>query len=103
MKYEPPRGHHMTPGEPRELVVDENLLDQLIDLTDGPGEMAHRGIHHMLRQLRAMGYGHRHLWSVRLFNGDSDADLDPSYAAHLDRLDSGLPSSWPPVGADDDS
>jgi len=78
----------------RTLVLDQELLDDMIELTDGPGEMAHRAIHHLLRQLRSMGYAHRDVWSIRLFNGDSDADLDPDYAEHLDRLNSGLVSEW---------
>jgi hypothetical protein len=84
----------MSDNDVRTLVLDQNLLDSMIELTDGGGEMAHRAIHHLLRQLRTMGYAHRDVWSIRLFNGDSDADLDPSYAEHLDRLNSGLPSDW---------
>ena len=79
---------------PREFVVEEKLLDHAIAITDVDGEMAHKAVHHLLRQLRTMGLCHRDLWSIRLFNGDSDADLDPDYAEHLDRLNSGLPSTW---------
>ncbi len=81
---------------PKEFVLEEKLIDHAIAITDVDGEMAHKSIHHLLRQLRSMGLCHRDLWSVRLFSGDSDADLDPAYAEHLDRLNSGLPSSWEP-------
>lgn len=80
--------------DPREFVVEERYLDELIELTDVTGPMAHKGIYHLLSQLRSMGLAHRDVWSIRLFNGDSDADLDPAYAEHLDRLNSGLPSDW---------
>lgn len=86
----------------RTLVLEEELLDTLVELTDAPGEMPHRAIHHLLRQLRSMGHSHRDNWSIRLFNGDSDADLDPAYAEHLDRLNSGLPSEWPPIPSDEE-
>ena len=78
----------------REFVIDERLLNSLVEDTDVTGGMAHKSIHHFLKELRNMGLAHRDLWSVRLFNGDSDADLDPDYAEHLDRLNSGLPSTW---------
>ena len=80
--------------DPREFVVEERYLDELIELTDVSGDMAHKGIYHLLSQIRSMGLAHRDVWSIRLFSGDSDADLDPAYAEHLDRLNCGLPSQW---------
>ena len=80
--------------DPREFVVEERYLDELIELTDVSGAMAHKGIYHLLSQIRSMGLAHRDVWSIRLFSGDSDADLDPAYAEHLDRLNCGLPSQW---------
>lgn len=79
---------------PREFVLDEKLLDEAIALTDVDGEMAHKAIHHLLRQLLTMGLAHRDHWFVRLFNGDSDAEIDPDYAEHLDRRNCGLVSEW---------
>lgn len=64
--------------------IDEKMLEQYIELCSTEGEINHRGIYHMLKQLAMMGYLWRTNWRVLLFNGNHEAEVSEEYSKYLD-------------------
>ncbi|HIB00928.1 MAG TPA: hypothetical protein EYO31_03320 [Phycisphaerales bacterium] len=78
-----------------ELRVEERLIEEAIELVEPGGEQESRLLYHLLVQLREMGYRHRAIYRVVLFNEDADADFNEDYAAYLDKRACREDATWP--------
>jgi hypothetical protein len=77
-----------------EFVVDEEVLQSFVDMTDVTGEIPHKGIHHILLSMLQMGFMFRDTHQVILTNGDLEAGLDDDYNNYLDKRARGVPAEF---------
>lgn len=77
-----------------ELKIDEGTLNRYLEMTDFEGELHHRGLNALLKDIAMLGYLHRDEHKIILMNSDStppvDAEYDEDYQKYLDRKASGI-------------
>jgi len=77
-----------------EMKIDEGTLNLYLEMTDYGGELHHRGLNALLRDIALLGYLHREEHKIILMNGDStppvDSEYDEDYQKYLDRKASGI-------------
>ncbi len=79
-----------------EVLIDIRLLDEALDFVGPQSDHNHRLAYHLLTQLKRMGTLWRQTHQVILYHGESEPELDDSFAIHLDALAANLSTEWPP-------
>ena len=77
-----------------EMCIDEGLLNEFIEMTAFGGELHHRGLNALLRDIAMLGYLYRDKHNIILMNTHSDppvdSELDEDYQQYLDKKASGF-------------
>ena len=77
-----------------DLIINEGLIDRFIELTSINGEQCHKGLHHLLKDIRMLGYLHRGEHRILLEGGEGIADLSAEYASYLDKRAAGIKTKF---------
>ena len=77
-----------------DLIIDEGLIDKFIEMTSINGEQCHKGIHHLLKDIRMLGYLHRGGHNILLEGEEGIADLSAEYSTYLDKRAAGIKTKF---------
>ena len=79
---------------PKEVRIEHRLLLDALERVGPESDANDRMTYHLLTILSQMGLAWRSEYKIVLFSGDEEPEFSDEYAAHLDRLASGLESEW---------
>ena len=77
-----------------DLIINEGLIDRLIEMTSINGEQCHKGLHHILKDIRMLGYLHRGGHRILLEGSEGIAELSAEYATYLDKRAAGIKTKF---------